>query len=776
VKTLQNAGHGAGLATTAGATAFAPFATTLLGSDATEANRQFKHREAGTVRRARVFVTANTSTGTSTVTLRKGGVDTALVVSIGALSTGWFEDTSNSVSVADGDLLGWKIIAGATAGPTIGAVVAEFDPTDAAALISNLEMPGPVTFSTASATRYFAVAGRGTSTPPTTEAHTQIPAPAAGTLRNLHCYVSANSRTQTTTIRTRKAGANGAQSLSIGSTATGLFEDTSNTDSLAQGDLVNVQMVTGTGTQTITIQYIGVTWESTARAFSPSTNVAGTANTTASITRYLQIGGDLGATFGHSVEANAQTKALQGAFKRLAVYVSANSRTTTTTVTTRKGGASQTLTLSIGSTATGLFEDTSNSFTTAADDLVNHAITFGTGTQSLTVTFVSVAFVPAFTVAIGQASETDSAQAVAKLKAKAVGQPSDTSTAQALTRVKAKTIGQPAEADLAQPIESGTTISIGQAVEVDSAQLVARSKTRSVGQASEVDAALAVGRLKTRSLAQATEADSAHALARAKSRTVGVASETGTAQAVARSKVRGVGMATEADLAQPLAKAKSRAVGQPVEADLAQLVGKSKARALGQALEVDDAQPVGSAKALQLGEPVEVDAAQPVAASTAIILGQPSETDTASAVGRMKTRGVGQAVEVVTPQPIARIKAKTLGQVSESDQALALARVKYLTFGVAGETDNAFTLDRLKSLTIGTATEVDDALPMLLLALLTALRVRTMSSEPADATASRIPALATSSADPSTTSSRHPALATSSSRPDLTTEGSEHAT
>jgi hypothetical protein len=793
VKSLVNCAHGSGLTPASASTNYVPFATSLLGTSTSEPNRRFKHREAGTVRRARVYVSTNTATAGS-VTLRKNTADTAVVVTLGALTTGWLEDITNSVAVADGDLLAWKIITG-TGSTTMHSITAEFEPTDATAMISNLGCAGPISFATASATRYNPLAGRASSNLPSTEAFAAMPSPLTGTLRNLHAHVSANSRTTTTTIRTRVAGANGNQTLSIGSTATGLFEDTTNSDSVTQGQLIGLQLVTSTGTQTITIETTGITFENTGRQAYQTSYNQGVANTTASITRYLQIGGDLGTTFGHSTEANAQTKANAGAFKRLGVYVSANARTTTTTVTTRKNGANQAITVSIGSTATGLFEDTTNSFTTAADDLVNHAISFGTGAQSITVNFVSVAFVPALVVAMGQASETDSAQAVLKLKA--------------------KVIGQPVELDEAMALATGTVIAVGQAAEIDTAQPVARSKSRTVGQASEADTPHAVTRVKTRAVSQATETDSALALGRSKSWALGIATESSTAQPVARSKSRSIGMPAETDLAQPLAKAKTRilgqateadtaqpisrakvigaatesdlaqavarikarTLGQPVETDLAQPVGKSKAKTIGQAAELDVALTFGRAKSRLLGQPLEVDEAQVVTSGMTVLIGLASETDLAQPVGRGKSLTIGQALEADVALALTRVKTGQLGQPAEFDTGQPLTVVRVVTLGSVAEVDCAGPLGRLKSLLLGTAVEVDEAMPVVFVALLTLLRIRTASSEPVGVTRSRIPALATSSTEPSTTgSSRHPALVTSSSRPDLTTEGSEHAT
>jgi hypothetical protein len=420
-------------------------------------------------------------------------------------------------------------------------------------------------------------------------------------------------------------------------------------------------------------------------------------------------------------------------------------------------------------------------------------------------------------IPIGLASESNTAQPVARSKVKALGQPSEADVAQLMAKIKARSVGQPVESDAATAVTKHKSRLLGQGSEIDTSLGLVQAQVVTIGQPSETDTATVIAKLKTRSIGEPAETDVSQPVAERKTRTLGQPAEVDAPQTITRSKARSIGEPTETDLGQPVGRAKIRTVAQAAEVDFAQPVGKSKARAFGQALEVDAAQPVGPAKARQLGEPAEIDAAQPVAASTAIILGQPSETDTASAVGRSKTRGVGQAVEVVTPQPIARIKAKTLGQASESDQALALALAKYLTFGVAVELDTLTALQRVKTRMLGQPTELDlpvavaalrlrvigqpvetdEPLPLLarktrtlsvaeeldvafaLLAVAqgTRLRIRTTSRRPALTVSSPEPGAVTTGAIPVlATSGRRPGPSSSSRRPDLTTEGSEQST
>jgi len=70
---------------------------------------------------------------------------------------------------------------------------------------------------------------------------------------------------------------------------------------------------------------------------------------------------------------------------------------------------------------------------------------------------------------VGQNAETDTAQALTRVKQKAVGQNAETDAALALVRVKQKAVGLNAEVDSALALTRVKRILIGQAVETNSA-------------------------------------------------------------------------------------------------------------------------------------------------------------------------------------------------------------------------------------------------------------------------------------------------------------------
>jgi len=101
-----------------------------FGGESTDpAGVQFVASSAGTISKLYVNIDANTSTIGVTVTVNKNSVNTALAVTIPALTAGTFSDLVDSVTVAAGDLLQFE--ASASTGGTIqnGSVSVTFVPS-----------------------------------------------------------------------------------------------------------------------------------------------------------------------------------------------------------------------------------------------------------------------------------------------------------------------------------------------------------------------------------------------------------------------------------------------------------------------------------------------------------------------------------------------------------------------------------------------------------------------------------------------------------------------
>lgn len=217
-----------------------------------------------------------------------------------------------------------------------------------------------------------------------TEAAARTRFHSAGTFSRLYVKITANTATAASTIRTRKTGVNGNQSLPIPAGFTGIVEDSSNTDTIVSGDYMGYQLVTGSG-GTLTISILSVIWDAATNVLSRFVN-EGYAVAGASVTHFLPIAGDRsGTTSNESVCEQSLKRAVTA--KNAGVYVTSNARTTTTTFTVRKSVADTALTISVtgSSTSIGLFENTANAIAFVADDEIAWELTTGSGTTTLAV-------------------------------------------------------------------------------------------------------------------------------------------------------------------------------------------------------------------------------------------------------------------------------------------------------------------------------------------------------------------------------------------------------
>jgi hypothetical protein len=146
---------------------------------------------------------------------------------------------------------------------------------------------------------------------------------AAGTVSNLHVNVTTASNV-TASFTSEKNAVAGALTVSLTTGVTGIFEDTTHSDTLAAGDTYGSTTSPAFGT--------------TAPTYTVGLNVTYASN---------------------------QSEICSGSIA-------------TTAITLRKNGASGTVTVSVGAAATGNFEDTTHTDTFLGSDLVNYLVTGGT--------------------------------------------------------------------------------------------------------------------------------------------------------------------------------------------------------------------------------------------------------------------------------------------------------------------------------------------------------------------------------------------------------------
>jgi len=275
---------------------------------------------------------------------------------------------------------------------------------------------------------------------------------------------------------------------------------------------------------------------------------------------------------------------------------------------------------------------------------------------------------------VNQTTETDTSQAIGKVKNKGIGQNTETDLSQAITRIKQKLLGQNTETNTAQAIAKVKIRPVGQALETDLAQAITFSSGATpVGQVIETDTAQAIGKVKQAAIGQTSEADTAQAITRVKQVSVTQVSETDLAQAINKIKTREVGQVSEIDTAQIVAWApKHRMVAQVTEADLAQGISSGGNILVSQVSETDTAQAVAKRKIKSVGQVGETDTAQAVGKRKLIVLSQVAETDLAQALFPNKRVSVVQVVEVDTSQPLSARKIMSLLQASEIDAAMSI--------------------------------------------------------------------------------------------------------
>lgn len=342
-----------------------------------QANREFPWGVAGTISKLYVKILTNTTSLQSAIIVRKNGADTALLVIIPVGTSGIFEDTTNTVSIAPTDKTTYRSSSGGTGTFQFSVLSCIFDATTNC--VSKL-VSYPFGITTASTSLYLPVAGAvaGITTVEATCEHT---IKVAGIAKNAYLSVFSNARVNDTTFILRKNRVDTAISLNVPAGATGPYTDTTNQISYSVDDEIDWRIATGSGAQTLNMGCLALEYETTGETFIDG-GTMGTSDLTIgpSVTEYYTLGGGL--MEGISSESDAQVVTrLDTRLKLLTVYARLNTLTATSTVTLRKNGADATQTVSIASGATGYFVDTTNIDIVDPDDTVDYkVVTGGTGT------------------------------------------------------------------------------------------------------------------------------------------------------------------------------------------------------------------------------------------------------------------------------------------------------------------------------------------------------------------------------------------------------------
>lgn len=334
---------------------------------------------------------ATNDRGASTIFVRKNGANGNQNLSIGASSTGEFEDNVNTDSVANGDEFNLQIITGAggtTFIASAGSIVFTAT-TNTGIRYQTTDLP---TLSAASTTSFFVLGGAG-STAEATEGDATVEMETAGTFKYFGIRVGTNTRSTSTECGLRINGADSTSKVTVSASTTGTFVDTTGTDTIAIGDDVCFYIRTGTGTGNfgaqaglwVDLETTNDKWQIMAGQSGGNSQSTFNANTVT----YSPVGGVV--TSSYTTESEAQIEpqlAFTASF--LQVRVKSNTVTASSTVKLRKNGADTACVVTIPSSTTGLIVDSTNSAAIGADDDICYQVSTGATGTSLNISVISL--------------------------------------------------------------------------------------------------------------------------------------------------------------------------------------------------------------------------------------------------------------------------------------------------------------------------------------------------------------------------------------------------
>lgn len=355
--------------------------------EATEANVQVLAREAYTWSHIACRVLVNGTTAANSIFARLNGSDvTALEVLVPAGLTGWFEDTTGSQAVADGDLINFRV-------PSINGMHAQtFELAQVASRLDQAASeprrpiivaasPRTAWITTQGTTEFGSIVGWLTIGT-TTEADLGYIVRQNMTLTNMRIMVSGHEADVASTFDLRVDGVSSTNlTISVPANTTGAFEDT-DSEVISSGARLNYRKVAGSTGMAgdgfdVTLAHMRVAGEVLGR----NLGLADVAP------EQVQVGGtefqaleDESSGF-NVEEAEAQTEVASLVdVVNLFIRVIENALTTaSTTYGVRVNGSTSALQLSVAAGLTGTFENQADRVSFVVDDLVAYIMTVSAG-------------------------------------------------------------------------------------------------------------------------------------------------------------------------------------------------------------------------------------------------------------------------------------------------------------------------------------------------------------------------------------------------------------
>lgn len=352
----------------------------------TEANVLLLWRTAGTLSRLSMQVISN-NRADSTYKTRTGTSDGNQTINIDDVGT--YIDTSNTDTVAAGDNWHSALVTGAGGTTFTYSPLGILFSANTNTVMRICGAGGATTsLTTASATNYIPLGGNAAYVASTAEANVGMTLRTGGTLKNFFVYVSANSRTTDTVFRSRVDAGFGNLTVTYSGSETADEEDTSNSDTLAINQVINLSITTGTGTQTLTYRNVAADFETTNSQFQLlNIGTAGQAQD-AGTTLYYATAGNISGTTTESFRTGVAN--LKFSASLLQCNISANTIVLDSTLRLRINSGNGNQVVTITALTSQVFQDTVNTDTILASDMINYELTTPSTLTSLTINSIAM--------------------------------------------------------------------------------------------------------------------------------------------------------------------------------------------------------------------------------------------------------------------------------------------------------------------------------------------------------------------------------------------------
>lgn len=353
---------------------FWPLIQSAMNSYTTELNSQSK-TVAGVMDKCLMDV-ENTTAGVTVMGVRLNGTNTALGASQTSGTTGKFEDLTHTATSVANDLLNFTGFS-ATSSVQLGAVAGvHFVATTSEAILSGAQGQNNWAFGGSGSAFSKLCGGYEFNAATSTEANAQFKQRAVGTWTHLFTMIFTNGTAGTVVAVIRKNGANGNNTISFSAAATGNFQDTTHSDTIASGDLTCIGWSDAGAASAVPTQAIAV--------FNPANHQWDAGSNTSGVTgssgnTIFQVLAGQNPASGQLIEANAQYLFRFGTTaQNLRTNVIGNAGTACTE-NYRANGANGNQSASITASTTGYFEDATHHDTIVSGDLGCTSRTSSTG-------------------------------------------------------------------------------------------------------------------------------------------------------------------------------------------------------------------------------------------------------------------------------------------------------------------------------------------------------------------------------------------------------------